>query len=141
MSEKSDWKKTVNNFLGKDFWNDFQDLFSKEWPTYNLYESDSGYLCQISLPGLKNLEDVRISIDHTKLIIKGNAHYHVSGFSVVSEELHKGPFERTIPFLNPVETEPVEAIYKKGMMMIQLKKLQGQEISEIIIDPDEDSIT
>lgn len=138
MSEqKNDWKKTVNSFLGKDFWSDFQELFSHDWPAYNLYESETRYLCQISLPGVQNLADVKISIDPTKLLIRGNAHYHLSGYSVVSQELHKGPFERTIRFPNPVETEPIEAVYKKGMMVIQLEKLRGQEISEIIIENDD----
>lgn len=137
MAEKNDWKKTVNQFLGKDFWNDFQDLFVSDWPPYNLYETESSFICQIALPGLNDLEDVKLSIDHTKLLIKGNAHYHLSSTSIVSEELHKGPFERVIQFPSPVKTEPTEAVYRKGMMRIRLEKLQGQEISEIIIDEDD----
>jgi HSP20 family protein len=138
MSEhKNDWKNTVNHFLGKEFWNDFQDLFQNQWPAYNLYESETSYLCQIALPGVKSLEDVRISIDPSKLIIKGNAHYHPSGYSIVSEELPKGGFDRTIHFQNPIKTAPIEAIYKKGIMQIRLEKLLGQEISEIIIDEED----
>ncbi|WEG12403.1 Hsp20/alpha crystallin family protein [Pullulanibacillus sp. KACC 23026] len=134
---KNDWKHTVNQFLGKDFWHDFQDLFSKEWPTYNLYESESSFICQIALPGLKELGDVTVSIDNTKLLIRGNAHYHLSGYSIVSEELLKGSFEREIVFPSPVQTEPVEATYRKGMLIIQLQKLKGQEISEIIIEEED----
>ena len=134
---KNDWKNTVNHFLGREFWNDFQDLFQNQWPAYNLYESETRYFCQIALPGVKSLEDVRISIDPTKLIIKGNAHYHPSGYSIISEELPKGEFERTIRFQNPIKTTPIEASYKKGIMQIILDKLIGQEISEIYIDEED----
>lgn len=137
MTEKKDWKNTVNQFLGKDFWNDFQDFFTSDWPAYNLYETETEFICQLALPGLNDLDDVKLSIDHTKLLIKGNAHYHLSGTSIVSEELYKGPFERHIQFPSPVQTEPIEAVYRKGIMLIRLEKLKGQEISEIIIEEED----
>ncbi|GGE35714.1 hypothetical protein GCM10011391_13100 [Pullulanibacillus camelliae] len=140
MDEKAkyhDWKKSVNQFLGHDFWSEFQDIFTREWPQVNLYESEDAILCLIALPGVKKLDDIHIYIHHTTIIIKGHIHYSFPGFKTVNEELFKGSFERTIELPSPVHNQPVEATFNRGLMSVTLRRLQQHEVSEIIIK-DED---
>jgi len=132
-----DWKKSVNHILGHDFWNDFQDVFTKEWPQVNLYESEDIILCLIALPGVKTLDDIHLYIHHTTLLIKGHIHFSFPGYKTVDEELYKGSFDRTIELPFPVQSHPLEATFNRGLMSIKLQRLTQQENSEIMIK-DED---
>jgi len=128
-----DWKKSVDHILGNDFWSEFQDAFTKEWPQVNLYESEDTILCLIALPGVKKLDDIHLYIHHTTLLIKGHIHFSFPGYKIVDEELHKGSFERTIELPSPVQNPPLEATFNRGLMSIKLPCLKQQEGSEIII--------
>ncbi|MFC4618994.1 Hsp20/alpha crystallin family protein [Camelliibacillus cellulosilyticus] len=132
-----EWKQSVSGFLGKDFWNDFQDFFLKDWPLVNLYESDDHILCLVALPGIRSIDDIHIYINHTSLDLKGHIHYHYNGFHPVREELNKGRFERTVDLPVPVHNEPVDATFKKGMMTIKLKKMKHHQVSEIIVNEED----
>ncbi|GGH83110.1 HSP20 family protein [Pullulanibacillus pueri] len=142
MEEKSkykDWKKSVNQFLGQDFWNEFQNIFAKEWPRVNLYESDQSVLCLIALPGVQKLDHIHIYINHSTILIKGHNTYSFPGFKTVNEELPKGEFERMIDLPAPVHNKPIEATFSRGMMKITLRKIDAHEVSEIIVqENDED---
>ncbi|HET6873007.1 MAG TPA: Hsp20/alpha crystallin family protein [Sporolactobacillaceae bacterium] len=136
--KNQDWKESVSGFLGKDFWNDFQDFFSKDWPLVDIYQNDTQLLCLIALPGIHNIDDVHIFINHSQMTIKGHIRQHVAGFEPVQEEIHKGRFERVIKLPCPVHNEPETAIFKKGILAIALTRIQHYEVSEIIIADDND---
>ena len=143
MDEKSkykDWKKSVNQFLGQDFWSEFQQFFKSDWPLVNLYEKEDTVLCLIALPGLPNLDDIHIYINHSSIIIKGFSAYSFPGYKTVNEELHKGEFQREIELPSPVNNKPIEATFSKGLLSILLKRIDRHEVSEIIVeeDPSED---
>jgi len=132
-----DWKESVGGFLGKDFWNEFQEFFTKDWPSVNLYQNDTHLLCLIALPGIQSVDDVHVYINHTQLTIRGHIHHHYNGFEPVQEEIHKGRFERVVKLPCPVHNEPAEAIFKKGLLTLVLKRIRHFEVSEIIIAEEE----
>ncbi|WP_027724865.1 Hsp20/alpha crystallin family protein [Tuberibacillus calidus] len=132
-----DWKDSISGFLGKDFWSDFQDFFTKNWPQVNLYQNETQVLCLIALPGIQSVNDVHIFINHTQLTIKGHLNWQFQGFEPVEEEIYKGRFERVIKLPVPVHHEPVEAVYKKGILLLTLNRIRDFEVSEIIIADDD----
>lgn len=133
-----DWKDSIGGFLGKDFWDDFQDFFTRDWPFINLYRSDTQLLCLIALPGIRSVDDVHIFINHSQMTIKGHIHHHYNDFEPIHEEIHKGRFERFFKLPYPVHHEPVMATFKKGILAITLTRIQNYEVSEIIVADDED---
>ncbi|MBM7646601.1 HSP20 family protein [Scopulibacillus daqui] len=135
----TEWKKSVSDFLGRDFWHDFQDIFMREWPLINIYESSSTIYCLIALPGLVNQEDVRIFINHQTITLKGRVSYPVNGYQTIHEEFSNGHFERTIELPHPVYQKPIDAVYKKGLLTLILKRIQDQEVSEVVVIEDENN--
>ena len=133
----NDWKRTVSGFLGKDFWNEFQGFFARDWPLVNLYENDDHVLCLIALPGIRRMDDVRITINHTSLEIKGHLHRPFADYRAVHEEIQEGPFERHVDLPAPVQNEPVEAVFKTGMLILTLRRIPHFEVSEIVIADEE----
>jgi len=94
-------------------------------------------LCLIALPGIQSVNDVHIFINHTQLTIKGHLNWQFQGFEPVEEEIYKGRFERVIKLPVPVHHEPVEAVYKKGILLLTLNRIRDFEVSEIIIADDD----
>jgi HSP20 family protein len=132
-----EWKESVGGFLGKDFWNEFQDFFTKDWPLVNIYRNEMHVLCLIALPGIRSVDDVHVYINHSQMTIKGNIQTQLAGFEPVQEEIHKGRFERVIKLPCPVHNEPEAASFKKGILAVTLTRIQHYEVSEIIIADDE----
>ncbi|TCP24093.1 HSP20 family protein [Scopulibacillus darangshiensis] len=133
-----DWKKSVSGFLGKEFWQDFQDVFMKEWPLVNVYESQNYLLCLIALPGLEKKEDVHIYVNHQSITLRGVINSEISGYQPVHEEFSNGRFERSIELPYPVHQVPSDASYKKGLLTLVLQRLQDREVSEVVVMDEDD---
>lgn len=130
-----EWRRSVSDFLGKDFLNDFQDMFTKDWPPVNLYESDTQVICLLQVPGVRSTEDLHMYVYHQSLVIKGERHMDFPDRQMVKEELKKGPFKRTIQLPSPVKTKPLSAHYRTGMLTVTLEKIQEEEVNEISVEP------
>ncbi|TLS34961.1 Hsp20/alpha crystallin family protein [Pseudalkalibacillus caeni] len=123
-----DWKKNMNKFMGNDFWNEFQDMFAGNGPLVNLYESGNELLCLINVPGLSNINDVDLYVHYRTLKIRGKTRFSFKGFRVIQEEIHQGNFERIVELPFPVRDKPIDATYKKGVLMVHLHRLvESQE--------------
>lgn len=139
MSEEKhrrNWKRSVTDFFGKDFLKSVPDFFDHDRPEVNIYESDRELMILAALPGVDNIRDVNLFIHHQSLVIKGNVHYPYEGFKLAREELTEGAIERTVDLPHPVNTEPVNASYKRGLLKIVLTKIDRREYSQIIMDED-----
>lgn len=117
------WKKALPNFLGDDFFSDFQNLiFDSNGPKINIYESGNEMLVTFALPGLK-LEEVDIYAYERTLEVRGTLHVDYNGFRLVHEEITQGPFKRTIELPFPVRDDKVDASYQKGVLIVHLHRL------------------
>jgi HSP20 family protein len=121
--EYKGWKQYAQNLLGDDFFWDFKGLLKDKGPLINIYESANEILCLISIPGLKNLNDIDIYVNHNTLKIQGIITYKYKGFLPIQEELFEGGFNRAIQLPYPVRDHPIDATYEKGLLIVHLHRL------------------
>ncbi len=135
MSQSSfnDWRKNVNQFLGKDFLADFQDVFKQEWPLVNLYQSDNRLLCLIALPGVEDKRNLQLFIQHQILVIKGEIFDQSGRYNPITEEFSAASFERTVELPYPVNPSPLEATYKKGILRLVLEKTEPKSQTGVMV--------
>jgi HSP20 family protein len=102
-----------------------------DWtPASDIYETESGYLIAMDLPGIDR-EALEIDIDDNRLIVKGTR--------VISEskqhrtERPRGRFVRTFSVPGSVEQGKIGAEYKDGVLQIRLPKRTEQKPKRIDI--------
>ncbi|HKY42788.1 MAG TPA: Hsp20/alpha crystallin family protein [Pyrinomonadaceae bacterium] len=102
-----------------------------DWtPASDIYETESGYLIAIDLPGI-NREALEIDIDDNRLIVKGTR--------VIDEskqhrtERPRGKFLRTFSVPASVDQGKIGAEYKDGVLQIRLPKRSEQKAKRIDI--------
>ena len=109
-----------------------QDEFERaDWtPASDIYETESGYLIALDLPGI-NREALEIDIDDNRLIVKGTR--------VIDEskqhrtERPRGKFLRTFSVPASVDQAKIGAEYKDGVLQIRLPKRSEQKAKKIDI--------
>jgi len=101
-----------------------------DWtPAADIYETESGYLIAIDLPGITR-DAVQIDLDENRLVVKGTR--------VVEESKHRserprGKFMRTFSIPGSVDQAGIGADYKDGVLQIRLPKRQEQKAQRIAI--------
>lgn len=133
-----DWQGSFNRFLGNEFWDDFRDIFRKDDPPSNLYESAESLLCIVSLPGLSDMKNISVFVNNMTLTLKGQLHYHFDGYKILQNDLYQGAFEKDIPLPYPVENNSIEARYERGLLIIKLNRLIHEDEQQLIIIEDRD---
>lgn len=100
-----------------------------DWtPAADIYETDSGYLIALDLPGIKR-DALEIDIDDNRLLIKGTR--------VVDEsrsrrsERPRGKFVRSFTVPVSVDQNKIDADYKDGVLQIRLPKRTEQKAQKI----------
>jgi len=99
------------------------ESFGAFQPQVDISENDKQIVVSAELPGLDE-NDIEVSLAHNMLTIsgekksakedRGKNYYHV--------ERSYGSFKRTIPLPYEIETDKVEATFKKGVLTIDLPK-------------------
>lgn len=102
-----------------------------DWtPASDIYETDSGYLIAIDLPGVTR-NSVEIDLDENRLVIKGTR--------TVEESLkHRterpvGRFLRTFTVPGSVDQTQIGAEYKDGVLQVRLPKRKEQKSQKVEI--------
>ena len=91
-----------------------------DWtPPSDIYETESGYLIAIDLPGIKR-EELQIDIDENRLIVKGTR--EVAESRQHRTERPRGKFLRTFSVPASVEQSQIGAEYKDGVLQIRLPR-------------------
>lgn len=133
---KSDfWKKIreqTKAHLGEDFWNEMNELFPNESPRVDLFEHRDIITVVIELPGLEQIEQIQVYIHDTTLHIKGSipCPYPVKEEALILSERYFGYFHRKIELPAKVIAEPLRARYKRGLLVVTIRKktIEHQEI-------------
>ena len=109
-----------------------QDEFERaDWtPASDIYETESGYLIALDLPGI-NREALEIDIDDNRLIVKGTRLINES--KQHRTERPRGKFLRTFSVPNSVDQATIGAEYKDGVLQIRLPKRSEQKAKKIDI--------
>ena len=102
-----------------------------DWtPASDIYETDSGYLIALDLPGIDR-EALEIDINDNRLVVKGTR-------AVVESRQHRterprGKFLRTYSVPASVDQGKIAAEYKDGVLQISLPKRNEQKPKKIDI--------
>jgi HSP20 family protein len=102
-----------------------------DWtPASDIYETDSGYLIAIDLPGIDR-EALGIDVDENRLVIKGTR--EITESRQHRTERPRGRFLRTFSVPASVDQAKIRAEYKEGVLQIHLPKRSEQKPKKIDI--------
>lgn len=102
-----------------------------DWtPASDIYETESGYLIAMDLPGI-NREALEIDIDDNRLIVKGTR--MIDELKQHRTERPRGKFLRTFSVPGSVDQGKIGAEYKDGVLQIRLPKRSQQSAKKIDI--------
>ena len=111
---------------------DFSGAFS---PKLDVTETDKALVISAELPGLEP-DDIDISLDRDVLKISGEkrAEKEEKGAQFYRVERSFGSFYRSIPLPSEVETDKIDATFKRGVLKVNLPKTkkakeQGKRIT------------
>ena len=92
-------------------------------PKVDITENDREILVTAELPGM-NEKDIDITLNHDSLTIKGDKKEEKEdkGKDYYRMERSYGTFCRTIPIPVEIETDKVNALYRKGILTIKIPK-------------------
>jgi len=129
------WQREMNDWFDKfnrDI--DVPQMEMEEFsPKVELRETDKGYSVRAEIPGISE-SDVNVTLRENNLILEGEkksetkkeerGHY----FS----EFSYGGFYRSIPLEEEVNPDKVKAIYRNGILHVELEKIEGSTGSKRI---------
>ena len=102
-----------------------------DWtPASDIYETDSGYLIAMDLPGIDR-QALEIDIDENRLVVKGTR--ALDEPKQHRAERPRGKFLRTFSVPASVEQGKIAAEYKDGVLQIRLPKRSEQTSKKIDI--------
>jgi HSP20 family protein len=102
-----------------------------DWtPAADIYETDSGYLIAMDLPGVDR-EKVEIDIDDSRLVVKGMR--AIAESKQHRSERPRGKFLRTFSVPGSIDQAKIGAEYKDGVLHIRLPKRTEQKPKKIDI--------
>ena len=100
-----------------------------DWtPPADIYETESGYLIALDLPGI-NRDALEIDIDDNRLIVKGTRTIDES--RAHRAERPRGKFLRTFGVPSSIDQARIGAEYKDGVLQIRLPKRAEQKAQKI----------
>lgn len=104
-------------------------------PTLELKETNTTYLVEIDIPGMKK-EDIELHFENNTLFVKGEKKVESKkdeGEKTHYTERFYGSFTRKIPFSEEVDSTKIEAKYLDGVLKIQLEKKPSDSPASRII--------
>src|ERR1041385_3412505 len=102
-----------------------------DWtPAADIYETDSGYLIAMDLPGIDR-EALQLDVDDSRLAVKGTR--TIAEPNQHRTERPRGKFLRTFTIPGSVDQAQIGAEYKDGVLHIRLPRRSEQKPKKIDI--------
>jgi len=102
-------------------------------PPVNLYETTDGYVVTAELPGLR-VDDIDITVERDRLTLRGERRIeHPADASLHRVERRGGAFRRTIQLPLEVDGDKVEAVYRNGVLTLQIPKAPEHQPRRIAV--------
>lgn len=95
--------------------------FGAGWPNVEISETDKKIEVTAEVPGLEE-KDVEVLLDDGVLTLRGEKRSETEDKDRQFSERFYGRFERRIPITSEIETDKVEAAFKKGVLTVTLPK-------------------
>jgi HSP20 family protein len=123
----------MNRMLSDVFGRRMSDEGTVAWaPPVDIEETQDHYLVRAELPGMKQ-DDIKITVEDNRLVIRGEKRRDVEedGKNYHRVERVFGQFERAFTLTHAVRQDRIEAIYKDGVLEVQLPKAEEAKAREI----------
>ncbi|WP_088105443.1 Hsp20/alpha crystallin family protein [Halalkalibacter urbisdiaboli] len=137
----NEWSKPFRRFFDDEFWGKFDHYFNGigNQPLVNVYESENELICNVCLPGLKKVDDIRLNVvNQNTLEISCTINLEYKGFRLIQEEINQGVINRTINLPFSVRNDKIEASYKRGLLTVHLFRLIPNNDNKSILIRDEE---
>jgi HSP20 family protein len=138
LTFQQEMNRLFNDFFGRSALEPF-GAFGEAWdafsPRVDVSETDKAVVVSAELPGLDE-KDIDLSLSHGLLTISGEKKQEKEkkGRNTYLVERSYGSFQRSIALPTEVETDKVDAVFKKGVLTITLpKRGTAQERKRIAI--------
>lgn len=109
---------------------------NRGFPAVNFAETETGFTVTVDCPGLSE-EDITVETLGNHIVISGERRWEEEkeGKEFHRVESQYGKFQRTIPLPGNVRIEPgeVDAVYEKGVLTIEIPKLEKTPVARIPI--------
>lgn len=123
-----DWKNNLEHFFGDRFWNEFEDVLKPPtpMPQTNIYQQEKEITCYVSIPGVRNIDDIQVYVNDSHLEIIGEIPLEHARGQLIQDEISHGSFQRKIDLPFPVRSDKVSASYRSGLLVLRLHRLIQQ---------------
>jgi HSP20 family protein len=103
-------------------------------PSMDVYETDGAIVATLDLPGIEP-SDVEVSVEDSTLTVSGSRQFanEVKEESYHRVERRYGSFARSITLPQTVDTEKVRARFDKGVLTIEVPKVEKAKPKKIEI--------
>lgn len=101
-------------------------------PSMDVYETDEKIVATVELPGI-DPKDVEVQVEDSTLTVSGSREF---SSEVEEEHYHRierryGSFSRAIALPQTVDTDRVEARFDKGVLMVEVPKIEKAKPKKI----------
>jgi len=109
--------------LSKGQWPEAGSWLGDEWPSVDVTDSEKQVKVKVELPGMDE-DGIEVSVADEALTIRGEKKTEVEdkGEDHYHRECSYGSFHRTIPLPCEIDTNKVDASFKKGVLTVTLPK-------------------
>jgi len=130
-------KPRTDLFFSKGIDQLFDDLFKFDaksgfLPKLNAAESDKAFHVEVEIPGI-DAKDIDISLNEKTLTVSGHRESKQESKEenrLVTERSY-GNFKRSVTFAKEVNSDEVKAVYKDGILNIEIPKKEPRETKKI----------
>lgn len=125
-------------------WNPFNELvrferdinslfnFGHDYPM-DIYEDDEKITIEVELPGI-DMKEVSITIDDKMMVISGEKKVKKNNKKqYLKNERSEGVFKRAIILPSKADADKIDAVYKDGILTINVPKISKKYIKKIEI--------
>jgi HSP20 family protein len=123
----------LNRVMGDVFGRRYGEEGTLPWaPPVDIEETTDHYLVRAELPGMKQ-DEIKITVEDNRLVIRGEKRRdeEETGKNYHRVERVFGQFERAFTLTHAVRQDRIEAIYKDGVLEVQLPKAEEAKAREI----------
>ena len=123
----------MNRMLNDVFGRRYVEEGTLPWaPPVDIEETADHYLVRAELPGMKQ-DDIKITVEDNRLVLRGEKRRETeqSGVNYHRAERVYGQFERSFTLTHAVRQDRIEAIYKDGVLEVQIPKAEEAKAREI----------
>ncbi len=114
----------------------FTELIHEPWggaagstwqPAVDLYETDSGYVLEADLPGVR-MEDIELHVSGRLLTIRGRRESVTISHTPLNARVERaqGEFSRQFKLEHPIDVTRIESQFQNGIYRAWLPKTEGQ---------------